>query len=230
MRQALTLLFAGGLLWGADTCRDLPDAHVGPGLPEQASSAIASRLTVHADVAPFRISIRKLAPPDADHVADIEVSRCSDGRTIQTLPVLGADQPLVARSFHAQDINFDGYLDIGVLVEYGGKWGSESWWVFDPTAGKFVQNELTRQLRELKANAYEVDPLKREIRTGYLTQPSGCGGTGDRYRVQEHARLVLVHREAARPTASGCEVVVSDLLEGKMKISEVRRFVNGKRQ
>ena len=60
-----------------------------------------------------------------------------------------ADQPLnFGASFHAEDINFDGYLDFSVLTEFAARWGSRSYWVYDPASGLFVQNELTRELSE----------------------------------------------------------------------------------
>jgi hypothetical protein len=115
---------------GTNICQGLPD----PPPVLNGSNALAGtsfRLRVRADVPALRLTLRRLAPGDANHlvhVADIEVARCSDGRNIQTLPVAGYDQELTAHSLHAEDINFDGYLDIGVLVEYGAKWGSESFW------------------------------------------------------------------------------------------------------
>ena len=184
---------------GRDMCQGLPD----PPQVLHGSNALAGtsfRLSVRAGVPAFRLTLRRLAPSDADHlvhVADVEVTRCSDGRNIQTLRILGYDQPLTAHSLHAEDINFDGYLDIGVLVEYGAKWGSESFWVFDPAAGKFTENDLTRKLRGLKPNGYEFDARKHEIRIPHLTEP-WCRNTEDRYTVEDHDRLVLMHSEEAK--------------------------------
>ena len=117
-------------------------------------------------------------------------------------------------------------------MEGAGAWGSEQWWVYDPLAGKFVENELTRELRALKAADYSIDSKKQEIGTRYLTEPWGCGRTGDRYRVVNN-RLVMVHSEVAKPaicTAApcGCRVVVSDLTDGEMRVSTVREFLDGK--
>jgi hypothetical protein len=39
-----------------------------------------------------------------------------------------------------------GYLDFSVLSEFAGKWGSETFWVYDPASGRFAQNALTREL------------------------------------------------------------------------------------
>jgi hypothetical protein len=211
---------------GGDICQGLPD----PPRILNGNNALAGtsfRLPARAGVPGFRLTVRRLAPGDANHlvhIADIEVAGCSDGRNIQTLPIVGYDQALTARSLHAEDINFDGYPDIGVLVEYGAKWGSESFWVFDPTAGRFIENDLTRQLRELKPNGYEFDARKYEIRIPHLTAP-WCRNTEDRYTVEDHDRLVLMHSEDAKGlSGDGCEVVVSDRISGKMQITKVQRI------
>jgi hypothetical protein len=220
----------GGLLAhaqsGTDICQGLPD----PPQVLNGSNALAGtsfHLSVRAGVPAFRLTLRRRAPGNADHavhVADIDVARCSEGRKVQTLPIVGYDQELTARSLHAQDINFDGFLDIGVLVEYGAKWGSESFWVFDPAAGKFIENDLTRQLRELKPNRYEFDAGKQEIRIPHLTEP-WCRNTEHRYTVEDYDRLVLIHSEEARGIpGGGCEVVVSDRVGGKMQVTKVQRI------
>jgi len=210
---------------GTDICHGLPDPP--PALNgDNALAGTSFRLRVRADVPAFRLTLRRLAPGDTNylvHIADIEVARCSDARNIQTLPVAGYDQPLTAHSLQAEDINFDGYLDIGVRVEYGAKWVSESFWVFDPAAGKFVENDLTRQLRELRPNGYQFDARNHEIRIPHLTEP-WCRNTEDRYRVEAHDRLVLVHSEAAKGLpGDGCEVVVSDRISGEMRVTKVER-------
>lgn len=50
----------------------------------------------------------------------------------------------------------------GVLAEFGAKWKSEWWWVYDPITDKFVQNELAHQLRNLQA-ALRIGPEKHEM-------------------------------------------------------------------
>jgi hypothetical protein len=75
---------------------------------------------------------------DDGHAGDIEVAHCQDGKPLQVLRVT-ADQPInFGATFHAEDINFDGYLDFSVLTEFAAKWGSRSYWVYDPASGLFV--------------------------------------------------------------------------------------------
>jgi hypothetical protein len=201
---------------------------------ELGTRAVSFRLPVKSGGPEFRITIRPIPivrPPNDDafvHSGDIEVERCQDGKQLQVLPLMAWQPVNFAPTFHAQDVNFDGYLDFAVLAEYAGKWGSESWWVYDSAAGRFVQNELTQDLRKLKANGVRIDPKKQEISTSYLTEPWGCGSTGNRYRVVNN-RLVIVHEEVPKPFENGCTVTVSDLAGGTMHVTAVLRFEGGTR-
>src|ERR1700722_10744998 len=84
------------------------------------------RLLVKPGGPAFRITVRSLLRRYSDkpiHAGDIEITRCSDGRRLQLLPIM-AGQPInFASTFRASDINFDGYLDFSVLGEFGGTWG-----------------------------------------------------------------------------------------------------------
>jgi len=103
----------------------------------------------------FRITVRPLwrldessrIVGDDTQVGDIEVARCQDGKRLQVLPIL-ADQPIIFGStFHAEDLNFDGYLDFSVVTESSGANGDvRSYWVYDPGTGIFIQNEFTHEL------------------------------------------------------------------------------------
>lgn len=112
----------------------------------------------------------------------------------------------------------------------------KSYWVYDPGSGLFVQNGLTRELREsCLGEAWhgvcqadiEVDPKRHEIGTYYLHGCPGDQKEGDRYRV-ENNRLVLVHKEAVayaqRTDQRYCTLTISDLVDGTMRVTAVRRF------
>ena len=83
---------------------------------------------------------------DESRAGEIEVARCEDGKQLQVLPIT-ADQPIAFGStFHADDLNFDGYLDFSVVTEFAGTTGDiRSYWVYDSSSGIFVQNEFTRE-------------------------------------------------------------------------------------
>jgi len=177
------------------------------------------------------------------------VARCRDGKRLQLLPILAVQPINFAATFAAQDINFDGYLDFSVLTEFAAKFGSRSYWVYDPGSGLFVQNELTHDLGEnclgaawhggcWKAESIEFDPKQHEISTHYFAasplvwdatggkSAKGCPFEGDRYRVSNN-RLMLIHKEEI--TKGGinefsCTVTVSDRVAGTMRVTGVRRW------
>jgi hypothetical protein len=151
------------------------------------------------------------------HAGDIEVARCPDGKRLETLPFMAWQALSFGDTFEALDINFDGYLDLSVRTEYAGKFSRQSYWIYDPSAGRFVQNELTRQLGELLN--VDFDPAKREIST--FSFVGNEGGDIHRYRI-ERGRLRLVHQEIWDSTDR--TLTVSDLVAGCMRVTEVRRF------
>jgi hypothetical protein len=212
---------------------------VGSNLP------LSFKLSVRQGGPAFRITVRPLWQQNAGgvilgddgHAGDIEVAHCQDGKPLQVLRVT-AEQPInFGATFHAEDINFDGYLDFSVLTEFGAKWGSRSYWVYDPASRLFVQNALTRELSEncfaaahgecYGAYYIDFDPKKREIRTHHFgIGNTGCGAGADRYRVENNS-LILVHIEEITKTGTflprDCEVTVSDLIGGTMRVTGVRR-------
>ncbi len=263
MWQRLSALaLCGTLALGADMCQGLP---IGP--PNGSNYAdtprpLAFRLSVKPGGPAFRITVRPLLfdwqsinSPNPVRAGEIEVARCQDGARLQLIPIM-AMQPIdFAATFGAQDINFDGYLDFSVLTEFAAKFGSSSYWVYDPDSGLFVQNELTHELGEnclgaawhggcWKAESIEFDPKKHEISTHYFTasplvweatggaSAAGCPLKGDRYRVKND-RLILIHKEEitqGEVNGSSCAVTVSDLIAGTMRVTAVRRWRSDARE
>jgi hypothetical protein len=229
-------------LW-ADVCGGLPTglpkwANYGPG-PKDDLHPVSFQLSVKQGGPTFRITVRSFGIFDGQriHAGDIEVARCQDGKRLQLLPIL-SDQPLnFGASFHAEDVNFDGYLDFSVLTFFAASFGSRTYWVYDPLSGLFVQNALTRELSEncfaalhggcWAAYYIDFDPKKHEVLTHHFgVGNTGCGAGADRYRV-ENNRLILIHEEEITRTGTylprDCEVTVSDLIDGTMRVTGVRR-------
>ncbi len=226
----------------ADVCGGLPTGDPKAlsfwGATNQLPPPASFQLSVKRGGPTFRITVRPLAfdlkgNGIAVHAGDIEVARCQDGKQLQVLPIL-AWQPIdFGASFHADDINFDGYLDFSVLTEFAGKFKSRSYWVYDPGSRLFVENELTRKLGAnclgtewhggcWKATQIDFDQDKREIRADYIPIFSICapnGYRGDRYRVKDN-RLILVHKEEL--TSDNCTLTFSDLVGGTMRVTEIR--------
>lgn len=242
-------------LW-ADACSGLPaDASKGleywPDLVEANPPPLSFHLSVKHGGPDFRITVRPVSfsswmnKEGIDqpwfyhglvHAGDIVVARCQDGKQLQSL-LITAWQPIdFGRTFHVEDLNFDGYLDFSVLTEFAGGYRSRSYWVYDPASGLFVQNPLTRELGKnclrtenggcWKAAGINFDQEKREISTYYLM---GCPGDSieaerDRYTVKDN-RLILIHRAMPELAQNGsCTLTVSDLVDGTMRVTKVRRF------
>ena len=260
MWQRLSLLVLLGMpaLW-ADVCTSLPAGppkglEYWPDLAEDNPPPLSFQILVGHSGPAFRITVRPVSfyswlhngvngdqpwfHQGVVHAGDIDVSRCQDGKLLQSLPIR-AFQPInFGRSYHAEDINFDGYLDFSVLTEFAGKFRSRSYWVYDPRSGLFVENELTRTLGEnclgsawhggecWKAAWIDFDQTKREISTRYilssgLRQISSTDFSGDRYRVKDN-RLILIHKEEV--TSDNCTVTYSDLIGGAMRVTQVLQF------
>jgi hypothetical protein len=129
-----------------------------------------------------------------------------------------------------------------------------SYWVYDPRSGIFIQNEFTHELRcgsaavntapqsGIRDTASEIgetcmvaafidfDPQKHEIGRKYFDGAmGGCPNTdqgkGERYRVVNN-RLVLIQTQDFELMEQDgfCAVTVSDLVNGTMRVTEVRRF------
>ena len=241
MRQYLfTLALCGTLAYGADVCSGLPTHPPAGGDYTATPKPSAFQISVKPGGPSFRITIRPLLLKWQEgsvtpvHAGDIEVAGCQDGKQLQVLSIM-AWQPInFGSTFKAEDINFDGYLDFRVLTEFAGKWGSESYWVYDAAGGRFVENELTRKLGEnclgaewrdtcWKANGIDFDSKKHEIVVHYLAGVGECGSPVDRYRVVDN-RLVVVHKEVLDMNINGCTMTVSDRAGGSMRRTQVRRY------
>src|SRR5580700_8432145 len=227
-RRVSALAWCVTLALHGDVCGGLP---AGP--PDVSSYAdtphpLSFRLSVQPGGPVFRITVRPRPfkmTNDPVPAGDIEVARCSDGRRLQLLTIM-ASQPInFPATFATSDINFDGYLDFSVLAEFGGTFGAQSWWIYDPAGGRFVQNELTCELRKLGNNGYHIDPKKHEIIIENLL--AVCPSLVDRYRL-EGDRLVMIHHETGFQNSENvCTVTYSDLAHGTMHKTGQRQFIDG---
>jgi uncharacterized protein (TIGR02246 family) len=63
-----------------------------------------------------------------------------------------------------QDVNFDGYIDIGVCQYGGAKWGRLHWYLYDAQKEQFYSNTLTKELSELTCASLKADPKTKRIK------------------------------------------------------------------
>ena len=252
-RRLLILALCGMPTLWADVCDGLPAGPPTRADLFGSSEPQSFRLAVNSGGAAFRVTVRPLWRAarliiDNPHKGDIEVARCRDAVRLQVLPIT-ADKPIAFGStFLAEDFNFDGYLDFSVVTEYSGTGGDiRSYWVYDPRSGLFVQNEFTQELRcgsvEVTSKNHgacrgaafiDFDPEKHEISRRYFGGAmGGCPNTdegeGERYRVEKN-RLILIHQQEfelvyqSGGSLQFCAVTISDLVDGTMRVTEVRRF------
>jgi hypothetical protein len=237
-RFSTALLMCGTLANAANVCHGVANApHMLNHFPDdeiEKHPSVADhpisrsfRLSLKADGPEFLVTIRSVPLPDQPthpvRTGEIIIARCEDGTGRQTLPVMGW-QAIGVGNLRTFDINFDGYLDLSILMEVGSTYGSQLWWIYDPASGKFVQNHLTRELSNIRSNGYSIDTRKHEIAFSNLR--ADCPSLTTRCRI-EPPGLLTVHEETAVQGVP-CIVTFLDRVNGTMKVTAVRRFIDDK--
>ena len=154
-------------------------------------------------------------------LARIEISNSvSVVQTIETHTSVGCG--LFGEHFATVDINFDGFLDIAVLDDFGAKWGSHQYWMFDQRSGRYVSNALTNELRQLAHNGIEFRRKTKDIEVTYfpeqIRQPKVLREV---YRV-DGGHLVLIRIEEIRASAKGLRLFTSERIRGAMTLVGVK--------
>lgn len=120
----------------------------------------------------------------------IRASLGENNSKVQTLSV-ELDLPddyWIKRELAKQDINFDGYTDIGVHERGGAKWGKIHFWLYDPEAKRFYHNSLTEEISKLTHANFWTDPKTRQIK---ISKFHGAEIKEYTYQlVEEHLHLV----------------------------------------
>jgi hypothetical protein len=123
---------------------------------------------------------------------------------------------MFTQQFQAKDINFDGYLDIATLDDYGAKWSGFNYWLFDKRSGRFITNSLTTELRTLEFNEMTLYPETKEIHTTQI--PSVC--LAKKIHKVVNGRLVLMYSEEPRLEGEGedfCKLRIEKRINGIMR-------------
>jgi hypothetical protein len=235
-RLSMALLICTILANAANVCRVLPPVpHMSNRFPDDGIDGHASvggnpisryfRLTAKAGAPELRITVRGFPFPngatDSVRTGEIKIAGCEDGQRLQILPIM-TSQEIGSQNLRAFDINFDGYLDLSMLVEVGSTYGSQAWWLYDPASRRFVRNHLTRQLAGLRSNEYRVNHKKHEIAVSNIR--ASYPSLTTRYHVEAN-QLVMLHEETF-VQGTPCIVTFLDLVNGRMKVTAVRRYID----
>ena len=181
-------------------------------------------LQISKDLPPYKIRLvpigskeESLGADNPEHrVARIEISTGSPLRIVQTIDVDTRTAAIGFRDFfRVTDINFDGYLDIAVVDEFGAKWVRQKFWLFDKDSRRFITNSLTADLYRLTDNKIDLHPETREITVSNLRVPPAIQSRT--YKVgEEHLELVGI--EAIEPTDTGIRIYKKRKIDGKFTI------------
>lgn len=124
-------------------------------------------------------------------VQSIEVRQAGKSTVLQTLQSRMDEPPYRnAQYFRAEDLNFDGYRDLRLLIAWGAT-GNETYdaWLFNPKTGLFDFHAEFADLTDPTP-----DPLAKEIRSFAVAGMAGAIYVKGTYR-WEDGRLTLVREE-----------------------------------
>ena len=162
------------------------------------------------DLSSYNASKEYLRPV---HVGQIVIQKpTSRAQTIEVKAIAGGK--MFIGSFRAEDINFDGYLDLAVLNEFGAKWVKYKYWLFDKKTGRFVANRLTGKLGRLSYSNIDLNSKSKEIKIGFFY---GVCPQSRTYQIL-NGDLVLTEVEERECEADGSKVRISRRINGKWKL------------
>lgn len=193
----------------------------------------------------FHVLIHKAIPAYTFHVISFNTATNTQGRIeisrdgdLSTKPrqVIPLDPnmrfyDMIPVFFNVQDVNFDGFADIGVPHEGGAKWSSYTYWIFNQKTGNFITTPLSKDLANIGFNFISFDKQKKQLTTDNL---AGVGSLRSLYqfrngRIQElkSERLEnIVQHDAKESTDTPtlfCEITTTDYALRKPRVT--RRVV-----
>lgn len=190
--------------------------------------SLALRIQINPRLAPYNFQvIPDLAVSDSPgsnnpthHVGWIEISVGESSSMLQKIDVrTKAGVSSLTRYFRAEDVNFDGFLDIAVLYDFGAKWGSVNYWLYDKRTGRFITSSLTRELKRITHADKELDNKTKTIR--FVSYVGTCP-QNESYKIMNR-HLVLIGTEERICTVKGQKVFVKKRIDGRMKLVKIKR-------
>jgi hypothetical protein len=163
------ICFIAVLLLPAGCKDDRPNSKPTPDRYEQEGKR--DKIAVDGNESGHRFEL--LAAENAEEVSEgvflvgwIRVSSGEEDFELQTIAV-EMDEPYVhwvQWGLEKQDINFDGYTDIGVHRHGGAKWGKLFWWLYDPEKKRYYRNWLTEEISKLTHASFRTESETRQIK------------------------------------------------------------------
>jgi hypothetical protein len=152
--------------------------------------------------------------PRGRYLARIAITTTA-GAEVQTIPVLKhwLDAPSTVPYLRADDIDFDGYADLGLMVDFKPLDNAcYKYWFFDRATGRFVEEQETPDLCNPR-----TDPAAREVQS--LVDEGGAGTlyTRSSYRVA-HRGLRLIRRESQEWREGHYQRVVREARDGTLVV------------
>lgn len=213
-----------------------PSATPIPLPPTPTLPALVPETTRTRDTIPYEVIVHPQLPPytlilqmsyfdeaSKGYLGEIYVYR--EGALLQTLtlenvyaaPALycqndGTDCPVASwlDRLRVEDINFDGYMDIGYDILGGAYWSTPDRWLFDATSGTFYTNAFTEKLSEIAFSTYTLHPQFREIR--FIVGSATLKVTSV-YIVTEDETLALMSEQRMKSDKEGDVIVVSSYFQ-----------------
>lgn len=153
-------------------------------------NSVAQKFTVqiNPNKAPFIFHVVSLATGTPGYIGIFKTGEKAPYQKIEIHPSLmsATEAP---NWFKVQDVNLDGFSDIGIMAVADAKWASYQYWVFNQTTEQFEETPLTKDLRKLTFNTITFDAGAKRI----IVDSFYAGITGsqkDTYQYQK-GRLLL---------------------------------------
>lgn len=133
----------------------------------------------------------------------------------------------IAGSFSIQDINFDGFSDIGVVVDGGAKWASYQYWIYDKKTGRFVTAPITKDFEKVRFNEIKFNKEKKRVTTHNFL---GVGSLKSVYQFanghlglleeREEQNVIKEDQETSETTtpALQCEITVKNYVGDRVRV------------
>ncbi|UOG62264.1 XAC2610-related protein [Leptospira noguchii] len=156
---------------------------------EYLRGGVICNFTIHKDLPIYKFHL--VGGIDIYNVFDrIEISKRNENILSQTLEIERIDPPKEDEEFFvAEDMNFDGYKDIRLIL-YQGATGNKGYtiWLFDPSKNLFIEK---KELSELVSPTF--NSKTKTIRAYY--NYSSCEYLNQTYKIAKNGKLIQISKE-----------------------------------